>query len=59
MRLASRLDATGDGAWLEGHDAGVSFSSGHEPASATTYTVIANWSEGAWPVVRVLATLIG
>ena len=39
---------------LEGYDAGVSFRSLHEPASDTTCTVIANWSDGAWPVANVL-----
>lgn len=39
---------------LEGYDAGVSFRSLHDPATDTTCTVIANWSDGAWPVVRVL-----
>ena len=29
--LGFHLDATGDGVWLEGHDAGVSFSSVHQP----------------------------
>jgi len=34
---------------LEGSDAGVSFRSVHDPASALTRTVIANSSAGAWP----------
>jgi CubicO group peptidase (beta-lactamase class C family) len=37
---------------LEGYDAGVSFRSAHDRDSATTWTVISNWSDGAWPVVR-------
>jgi CubicO group peptidase (beta-lactamase class C family) len=53
--LGFHLQATGDGIFLEGHDAGVSFASLHWPSSATTCTVIANWSDGAWPVVRVLS----
>jgi CubicO group peptidase (beta-lactamase class C family) len=40
---------------LEGYDAGVSFRSAHDPASARTWTVISNSSEGAWPVARLLA----
>ena len=52
--LGFHLHATGPGVFLEGYDAGVSFRSVHEPASSTTYTVISNWSDGAWPVVRVL-----
>jgi len=39
---------------LEGYDAGVSFRTMHDPATGTTYTVISNWSDGAWPVVRAL-----
>lgn len=53
----------GLGTWLhesedvliaEGYDAGVSFWSAHVPATATTVTVIANTSEGAWPVAGAL-----
>ena len=44
---------------LEGYDAGVSFRSLHDPASETTCTVIANWTDGAWPVVRFLAEELG
>ena len=36
---------------LEGYDAGVSFRSLHDPTTSTTAPVIANWSDGAWPVV--------
>jgi CubicO group peptidase (beta-lactamase class C family) len=39
---------------LEGYDAGVSFRSAYDPASQLTYTVMANTSAGAWPVVRLL-----
>ena len=51
--------ATGDGVWLEGYDAGVSFASLHQPSSSITYTVISNWSDGAWPVVRLLDDRLG
>jgi CubicO group peptidase (beta-lactamase class C family) len=37
---------------LEGYDAGVSFRSAHDPDTATTWTVVSNWSDGAWPVAR-------
>ena len=40
---------------LVGHDAGVSFWSMHEPASSVTRTVIANWTDGAWPIADLLA----
>ena len=52
--LGFHLDATGDGVWLEGYDAGVSFASRHQPSAALTSTVISNWSNGAWPIIRLL-----
>jgi CubicO group peptidase (beta-lactamase class C family) len=39
---------------LEGHDAGVSFRSLHDPETDTTCTVVSNWTDGAWPLARVL-----
>jgi CubicO group peptidase (beta-lactamase class C family) len=48
------LHATGPGVMLEGYDVGVSFRSVHDPQSDTTHTVIANWTDGAWPVTRAL-----
>jgi len=48
------LHATGPGVMLEGYDAGVSLRSVHDPDSDTTHTVIANWSDGAWPITRAL-----
>ena len=51
------LAAAGDAVLLEGYDAGVSFRSKHNPTTGTTYTVLANTSEGAWPVVRELDAL--
>ncbi len=52
--LGFHLHATSDAVMLEGYDAGVSFSSLHQPSSSTTYTVISNWSEGAWPIATLL-----
>ncbi len=52
--LGFHLHATDDGIWLEGHDAGVSFTTAHQPSSSITYTVVSNWSEGAWPIVKLL-----
>ena len=52
--LGFHLHATGDAVWVEGYDAGVSFVSRHEPSSAITYTVISNWSEGAWPIIKLI-----
>jgi CubicO group peptidase (beta-lactamase class C family) len=48
------LHASGPGVMLEGYDAGVSFRSVHNPQSDTIHTVIANWSDGAWPITRAL-----
>jgi CubicO group peptidase (beta-lactamase class C family) len=39
---------------LVGMDAGVSFSSRHHPGTGDTVTVIANTSQGAWPVSEAL-----
>lgn len=48
------LDATSEAVGLEGMDAGVSFRSRHHPSGDLTWTVIANTSEGAWPVARAI-----
>lgn len=37
---------------LEGYDAGVSARTRHDPGTGVTVTVIANTSDGAWPVLR-------
>jgi CubicO group peptidase (beta-lactamase class C family) len=52
------LDESGDGLLLEGLDAGVSFISVHRPSTSTTYTVISNWTRGAWPIAARLAELL-
>lgn len=57
--LGSWLHATSDAVWLEGYNAGVSFCSTHDPATSTPYTVISNWSDGAWPIVAHLEELLG
>ncbi len=57
--LGFHLDATGDGAWLEGYDAGVSLTSLHRPSSGITFTVISNWTRGSWPVVTLLDERLG
>ncbi|MGW6198231.1 serine hydrolase domain-containing protein [Kribbella sp. NPDC055110] len=57
--LGFHLRATGDGVFLEGYDAGVSFASLHQPSSSITYTVISNWSDGAWPIVKLLNNQLG
>ena len=48
------LHASNDAVLLEGHDAGVSFRSVHDPRAGVTLTVIANTSDGAWPIARYL-----
>jgi CubicO group peptidase (beta-lactamase class C family) len=57
--LGFHLHASGDGVWLEGYDAGVSFTSAHQPSSSITYTVVSNWSEGAWPIIKLLQDRLG
>ncbi len=48
------LHSSTDVVMLEGYDAGVSFRSMHDPATTSTFTVISNTSEGAWPIVELL-----
>jgi CubicO group peptidase (beta-lactamase class C family) len=57
--LGFHLHETGDGVWLEGYDAGVSFSSLHDPSLGISYTVISNWTDGAWPVISLLNAHLG
>lgn len=56
--LGFHLEEAGDGVWLEGFDAGVSFFSHHEPSSSTTYTVLSNWTRGAGPLVRLIRDVL-
>lgn len=53
------LAPSGRGLELHGYDAGVSFRSVHDPDSGLTHTTISNTSEGAWPIARHLAELLG
>jgi len=48
------LHESSDVVMLTGYDAGVSFSSMHDPGPGTTRTVIANWTDGAWPIAELL-----
>lgn len=52
------LHATGSALIIEGYDAGVSFRSTHIPETATTISVLGNSTEGAWPVIGLLAEAI-
>jgi CubicO group peptidase (beta-lactamase class C family) len=56
--LGFHLHASSEVVMLEGYDAGVSFSSTYDPTSSTTYTVISNTSEGAWPLSVLLEEVL-
>ena len=53
------LHESTDAVLLEGYDAGVSFWSVRDPGRDLTWTVVANWSDGAWPLVRHLRRALG
>ena len=53
------LRPTGDTVVVLGGDAGVSFTSVHDPVSRLTWTVLSNTTNGAWPVARLLRELCG
>jgi hypothetical protein len=57
--LGFHLHASSEVVMLEGYDAGVSFSSTHDPMFSTTCTVISNTSEGAWPIAILLDERLG
>jgi len=57
--LGFHLAVSSDAVWLEGYDAGVSFVSLHQPSTSTTYSVMSNWSDGAWPIARLLNERLG
>ena len=52
------LHATNDAVVLDGADAGVSFRAAHRPSTGAAFTVLSNWSDGAWPMARLLAPLL-
>lgn len=52
------LHASNDTVLLEGADAGVSFRAAHRPSTGSAFTVLSNWSDGAWPVARLFGPLI-
>lgn len=52
------LHETGPAVILAGYDAGVSFHTFHDPVAHITCTVLANTSEGAFPVARRLRELL-
>lgn len=53
------LRGSGKTVVLEGYDAGVSFRSLHDAMADVTCTVVSNWSDGAWPVVKRLGERLG
>jgi hypothetical protein len=57
--LGLHLHETGDAVWVEGYDAGVSFLSLHQPSASLTWTVVSNWTDGAWPLVKALSEWLG
>ena len=56
---ASGWRRAGGAVTLVGSDAGVSFYSVHDPERGTTATVLANTTEGAWPVGDALERILG
>jgi CubicO group peptidase (beta-lactamase class C family) len=46
------LAETGSDVMLVGGDAGVSFSSTHDPTTRRTWTILSNTTDGAWPMAR-------
>ena len=52
------LRPEGDTVFLLGGDAGVSFTSVHDPVARQTWTVLSNTTNGAWPVARRLRELL-
>jgi CubicO group peptidase (beta-lactamase class C family) len=53
------LDPHTDAVDLEGYDAGISFRSVHQPSRQLTWTIISNWSDGAWPLTDRVGHLLG
>ncbi len=53
------LAETGPKVMLIGGDAGVSFSSTHDPTTGRTCTIISNTTDGAWPIVRRVQGILG
>ena len=52
------LNPNTDAVDLEGYDAGISFKSVHQPSRHLTWTLISNWSDGAWPFADRVARLL-
>ena len=52
------LHASNDTVVLEGADAGVSLMAAHRPSTGAAFTVVSNWSGGAWPLARLCTPLL-
>lgn len=52
------LHPSNDTVVLEGADAGVSCRAAHRPSTGTAFTVLSNWSDGAWPVARLFTRFV-
>ena len=52
------LDAAGPGIRLIGGDTGVSCVIHHDPSTNSTWTVVSDTTDGAWPVVRHVETVL-
>ena len=52
------LDPHSDSVELEGYDAGISFKSVHQRSRQLTWTIVSNWSDGAWPLADRVARLL-
>jgi CubicO group peptidase (beta-lactamase class C family) len=52
------LHETGRQVSLVGGDAGVSFTSTHDPSTDVTWTVLGNTDAGAWPVARAVRAVL-
>jgi CubicO group peptidase (beta-lactamase class C family) len=51
------LHPSTDAVMLTGYDAGVSFRSVYQPADGSSYTVLSNTSEDAWPIAEAVEPL--
>jgi len=53
------LTAGNDAVALEGYDAGASFRTVHQPSRGITWSVLCNSSNGAWPLAKQFAEILG
>lgn len=53
------LSAHTDAVQMEGYDQGISFRSVHRPSRDVTWTVMSNWTDGAWGLANELDRILG